>query len=404
MIKFYDTCALLQAGESAFDETFIISSITLEELEHIKTSTNKDNEIKYAAKVLTRRMVRNGNYAVMPYKKKYTKPFKRKGYEINNDIKILSSAMQCEDVILVTCDLNLYLIAKEWMPTRFYTEDKEPEYNGYKELWLKEEEIAELYSPEPKNTHNLLPNQYVVVKDFMGNKLIDLLCWTGEGYRKINDKPIDSKFFGKVKPQNGDIYQKFAIDSLRSHQLTVLRGPAGSAKSYLSLIYLYSLLEKGDITRLYIFANPVATVDAAQLGFYAGSRTEKLMDSQTGNFLISKFGDPAIVEELIDKGKIMLLPFADIRGVSVPSGSAMYITEGQNTNIPLMKLALQRVEQDVKVVIEGDEKAQVDLRAYKDKNNGLKRLSQIFRGQPFYSEVYLRNNYRSEISKTAERM
>ena len=53
MIKFYDTCALLNNIE-IFNSTenFIISSITLKELENIKSSYNKDEETKYKARKL----------------------------------------------------------------------------------------------------------------------------------------------------------------------------------------------------------------------------------------------------------------------------------------------------------------------------------------------------------------
>ena len=55
-IKFFDTSSLLILGERIQDinEEFLISSITLKELERIKTSANKSEEVKYAARVLTR--------------------------------------------------------------------------------------------------------------------------------------------------------------------------------------------------------------------------------------------------------------------------------------------------------------------------------------------------------------
>ena len=40
MKKFYDTCALLKLMHKAFEEKFIISNITLKELENIKTSNS----------------------------------------------------------------------------------------------------------------------------------------------------------------------------------------------------------------------------------------------------------------------------------------------------------------------------------------------------------------------------
>ena len=50
-MKFYDTCSLLRKVDSLFDEeNFVISSVTLKELENIKTSVNKDAEIKYSAR------------------------------------------------------------------------------------------------------------------------------------------------------------------------------------------------------------------------------------------------------------------------------------------------------------------------------------------------------------------
>ena len=51
--KFYDTCSLLvKAGYLTKEdfETMIISSITLDELENIKSSFHKDAEIKFAAR------------------------------------------------------------------------------------------------------------------------------------------------------------------------------------------------------------------------------------------------------------------------------------------------------------------------------------------------------------------
>jgi predicted ribonuclease YlaK len=69
-----------------------------------------------------------------------------------------------------------------------------------------------------------------------------------------------------------------------------------------------------------------------------------------------------------------------------------------------MKLMLQRIGENTKCVIEGDDKTQVDLASYENENNGLKRLSHIFRGQPYYGEVTLQNCYRSRIADWAEQM
>lgn len=56
MIKFYDTSSLLL--EENF-EGIVVSSISLQELEDIKTSTNRDNEIKAQARKALRKLIEN---------------------------------------------------------------------------------------------------------------------------------------------------------------------------------------------------------------------------------------------------------------------------------------------------------------------------------------------------------
>ena len=68
-MKFYDTCALLDNFETMPEEKFIISSITLAELEKIKTSTSKDSEVKYIArKILSFLNANPEKYEVVLYK------------------------------------------------------------------------------------------------------------------------------------------------------------------------------------------------------------------------------------------------------------------------------------------------------------------------------------------------
>lgn len=76
----------------------------------------------------------------------------------------------------------------------------------------------------------------------------------------------------------------------------MLRGPAGSGKSLLSLGYLFQKLESNEIDKIIIFCNTVAARNAARLGFYPGSRFEKLLDSQIGNMLSSKLGGTVAIE------------------------------------------------------------------------------------------------------------
>ena len=77
--------------------------------------------------------------------------------------------------------------------------------------------------------------------------------------------------FGKIKPI--DSYQELVCDSFKYNQLTLVKGRAGTGKSLLSLAYLFTLLEKGDIDKIIIFCNTVATAGSAKLGYYPGDRT-----------------------------------------------------------------------------------------------------------------------------------
>ena len=121
--------------------------------------------------------------------------------------------------------------------------------------------------------------------------------------------------------------------------------------------------------------------------------------------LSAKLGDSFGLEQMVTQGKIQLLPMSDVRGYDTNGMSAgVYITEAQNMDISLMKLALQRIGEDSICVIDGDYNTQVDLSQYAGSNNGMRRMSEIFRGEDCYGEVELQNIYRSKIAMIAEKM
>ena len=93
MLKFYDTCVLLDYGEEIFKkgEKFFISNITLQEIENIKNSRLKDDDTKYKARALGKLLLDNPDlYEVIIYKKVYLSNFSL--YEENNDLKIIACA------------------------------------------------------------------------------------------------------------------------------------------------------------------------------------------------------------------------------------------------------------------------------------------------------------------------
>ena len=409
MIKFYDTSSLLLKANNLFEENerFTISSITLEELENIKTSSNKDFDVKYNARKLLRSLDENiGKYDVILYKDEYLEELSAFGFSITNDYKILVSAFQIDDeVIFITNDLCLKHIAKMFFQkVESISENYDDDYDGYKEVQMSEREMAYFYENIDQNIYELLTGEYLIVRDTCG-LVVDRLCWNGNEHRHLTYSTFSSTYFGDVKPLKDDIYQAFVADSFVNNKITLVRGPAGSGKTYLSLAYLLNRLEKGKIDKIIIFCNTVATKDSAKLGYYPGTRDEKLLDSQIGNLLISKFGDRYEVERMIGEGKLLLLPMSDIRGFDTSGMRAgVYISEAQNMTVSLMKLALQRIGEDGICIIDGDCKTQVDDIQFAGSNNGMRRVSKIFRGEDIYGEVTLQNIHRSRIGQIAEKM
>ena len=265
--------------------------------------------------------------------------------------------------------------------------------------------MNEFYSNPEENMFDLYVNQYLLIYDKETGECVDQVCWTGKEYRHLTYGNFRSRHFGEVKPMKGDIYQALAADSLINNKITLIKGPAGSGKTYLSLGYLISKLEHGRIDKIIVFCNTVATKNSAKMGYYPGTRDEKLLDSQIGNLLISKFGGRIIVEQMINEEKLVLLPLSDIRGYDTSGMRAgIYISEAQNLDIDLMKLTLQRIGDDSICIIDGDCKTQVDDVSFAGANNGMRRASQVFRGNDIYGEITLKNIHRSKIALIAENM
>ena len=108
---------------------------------------------------------------------------------------------------------------------------------------------------------------------------------------------------------------------------------------------------------------------------------------------------------MIGEGKLLLLPCSDIRGFDTSGMRAgVYISEAQNMSVSLMKLALQRIGDDGICIIDGDCKTQVDDINFAGSNNGMRRVSKVFRGEDIYGEVTLKNIHRSRIGQIAENM
>jgi PhoH-like ATPase len=281
------------------------------------------------------------------------------------------------------------------------------EHKGFIDVSLSETEWANVIGNPTVNSLELMTNEYAVINNRKDGELLDIVVWTGEEIESLRNEDgtlgqlIETMQFDEFAPR--DEQQIMAIDSIRRNQLTSIRGRAGSGKSLITLNTAWHLVEKEQY-KLVMFVNPTPLREAQELGFYKGDRLEKLMQSAVGTMLKSKFGDEIEILRQIQDNKLDILPFVDLRGWdSGDTKTIVWILEAQNLTADLMKLGLQRITENTKVVVDGDYFSQVDKDSYAT-NNGMKRMSEVFRGTDLYGEVELQTVHRSRLADLADKM
>lgn len=320
--------------------------------------------------------------------------------EIINSAAILKSAGN--QVKVLSNDLNVRLKCESVeIDAESYYEIIEIN-SGWLQVNLSEEECLSLDNETIASM--LKTGQYLLVDEKNTGDLFAIYSRDNENkIRCVVPRHIYSSHFGRIEAL--DEFQMCAIDSLYKDNLTVITGKAGSGKTLLSLSYALQEVLSGKRSKLIIFANPVKTRGSEQLGYYPGDRTEKLMQNSVGAMLVSKFGgDPMAVDQLIQDGMLEILPFSDIRGFEVSESQIMYISEAQNLNVDLAKLAIQRCAEGAKIILEGDPQTQVDHYSFEGNQNGLRRVIEVFEGTEGFSHIYLPNIRRSKIADLADKM
>ena len=399
-----DTNILLQQPEVMEQYDTIITSHVLREIEELELKRRSDRQLQWEIRRAKRYMDdhEHGTYDLKDYKFSLTDELDAQyvdnillqvaidnGYGLITNDKLLREKSRLYNIEVVDVNDNTYI-----------------EHKGFKEVSLSETQLDNIMDVPNVNSFELITNEYVIANNVKDGELLDIIKWDGKVLRSLRDEKgrldlgVKSLHFGELKPK--DEQQIMAIDSILTNQVTQIRGRAGSGKSLIALSTAWHLVEKEGY-KLVIFVNPVPSLNAQELGFYKGDKLEKLLQSSVGTMLKSKFGDEDEILQQIQLGKLDILPFVDLRGFDTGDKTIAWVLESQNLTTELMKLGMQRIGEGSKVIVDGDYHQQIDKSIYQS-DNGMKRLSEVFRGIDLYGEVELQNVWRSRIAEIADSM
>tara|TARA_Y100000590_G_scaffold406222_1_gene495201 strand:- start:36 stop:1052 length:1017 start_codon:yes stop_codon:yes gene_type:complete len=152
--------------------------------------------------------------------------------------------------------------------------------------------------------------------------------------------------------------QKEYVKSLKTNQIIMSLGPAGTGKTYLAVAVALTMLLEKKVERI-ILSRP-AVEAGERLGFLPGDMKEKidpylrpLYDSLHDLFDYDK------IQRKIESGEIEIAPLAFMRGRTLKN-SFVILDEAQNATRTQIKMFLTRIGENSKLVVNGDP-SQIDL-------------------------------------------
>ena len=152
--------------------------------------------------------------------------------------------------------------------------------------------------------------------------------------------------------------QKDYVKSLKTSQIVMSLGPAGTGKTYLAVAVALSMLLEKKVERI-ILSRP-AVEAGERLGFLPGDMREKV-DPYLRPLYDSLYDllDFEKIQKKIEIGDIEIAPLAFMRGRTLKNSFAI-LDEAQNATDTQIKMFLTRIGENSKIVINGDP-SQVDL-------------------------------------------
>jgi phosphate starvation-inducible PhoH-like protein len=164
---------------------------------------------------------------------------------------------------------------------------------------------------------------------------------------RLDDIKINVKCIG--------IKQKELKKAIEAKEIVIAIGPAGTGKTYLSLITALHLLKTNPQYRKIVLIKSVTTIPGEELGFLPGTLQEKMepyMWSYLGN-LNKIFGDRVTTKRLMESGVITIEPIAYVRGNTMDN-SIVIIDETQNIDMHTFKTIATRIGKNSRMIFLGD--------------------------------------------------
>ncbi len=229
--------------------------------------------------------------------------------------------------------------------------------------------------------------------------------------KNINEVSLKSFFMNNIPVSSKKRFivpktetQREYIESIRTHDIVIGIGPAGTGKTYLAMAMAVNAFLKKEVNRI-VLARP-AVEAGEKLGFLPGDIEEKVSPYLRPLYdALFDMMEPEKVAKYIERGIIEIAPLAFMRGRTL-NDSFIILDEAQNTTSEQMKMYLTRLGFNSKTVITGDI-TQIDLPP--GKISGLVEAEKILKGIEGIKFVYfsekdvVRHRLVQEIVRAYER-
>ncbi|NDZ96616.1 PhoH family protein [Streptomyces sp. SID6673] len=198
--------------------------------------------------------------------------------------------------------------------------------------------------------------------------------------------------------------QRVALDLLLDDSVGIisLGGKAGTGKSALALCAgLEAVLERRTQRKVVVF-RPLYAVGGQQLGYLPGSESEKMGPWAQAVFdTLEGLASPEVIEEVLSRGMLEVLPLTHIRGRSLHD-SFVIVDEAQSLERNVLLTVLSRLGAGSRVVLTHDVAQRDNLRV--GRHDGVAAVIEKLKGHPLFAHVTLTRSERSPIAALVTEM